>query len=62
MKLLAVFRNIDDAVNKVVDLKPELAFRDVELGHCKTDFKLLKSLVKIDFDVFFTISHIDANL
>jgi two-component system LytT family response regulator len=62
IKVLAICRNVTDAVNAISKYNPELIFLDIELESGETGFDLLKQVETIDFNVIFTTSHIDEHI
>jgi two-component system LytT family response regulator len=55
-KVLGAFKNIEDAVNATINLKPDLVFLDVKLGN-QTGFDYLRELKNINFNIVFTTAH-----
>lgn len=56
VEILATSNNVPDAVEKIVALKPQLVFLDIELGQF-TGFDMLEMISERDFEVIFTTSY-----
>ncbi|MEP7319074.1 MAG: LytTR family DNA-binding domain-containing protein [Panacibacter sp.] len=54
--LMDVFKTVEDGLNAIKKLQPDLVFLDVQI-HDKTGFDLLKQLDEINFEVIFTTAH-----
>ena len=56
INLSATFSAIEEGLEAIIKLKPQLVFLDVQI-HDKTGFDLLKQLSKIEFDIIFTTAY-----
>src|SRR5207302_5750876 len=53
VNVIATCESLEDGLNCIKKLQPDLVFLDVQI-HDKTGFDLLKQLDKINFDIIFT--------
>lgn len=58
VEVLAICDCVDDALDSIKKLKPEIVFLDIELGS-EVGFEILERVGTIDFDVIFTTNHIN---
>jgi two-component system LytT family response regulator len=56
VEVIATSSNVPDAVNKINELRPQLAFLDIEMDSF-TGFDLLEMVDEHDFEVIFTTSY-----
>jgi two-component system LytT family response regulator len=56
VEIIATSTNVDDAIEKILTLKPVLVFLDIAMP-VKNGFDLLKQLDEIHFEVIFVTAH-----
>ena len=56
VELAGSFETVEEGLEAIKKLKPQLVFLDVEI-HDKTGFDLLKQIPEIDFEVIFTTAY-----
>lgn len=57
VEVIAVFNSAEDAIGKLLSLKPDVVFLDVEMPGGMSGFDMLKKLPAINFEIVFTTSH-----
>ncbi len=57
VEVIAIFNSAEDAIGKLLSLKPDVVFLDVEMPGGMSGFDMLKKLPAIHFEIIFTTSH-----
>lgn len=57
VEVIAIFNSAEDAIGKLLSLKPDVVFLDVEMPGGMSGFDMLKKLPAINFEIIFTTSH-----